>query len=52
MSLNIPNSITNYNASSTGMIEECRRQSALASYADREDINLMNLLDQILLDAE
>ena len=52
MSLNIPNSIPEYNASATEMIEECRRQSALASYTDREDTNSMNLLDQILLDAE
>ena len=52
MSLNNPSSITNFKASSTEMIEEYRRQSALASYLDREDINLMNLLDQILQDSE
>lgn len=52
MSINIPNFIINYSASSTEMIEEYRRQSALASCADREDSNLMNLLDQILLEAE
>ncbi|WP_293597265.1 MULTISPECIES: antitoxin MazE-like protein [unclassified Polynucleobacter] len=52
MSLNSLHSITNYNATSTEMIEECRRQSALASSLDRADIDLMNFLDQILLEAE
>ena len=45
-------SITNYNATSTKMIEKYRRQSALASSVDRADIDLMNFLGQILLDAE
>lgn len=52
MLLNSPNPITNYSAISVELIEESRRQSALASSADRADIDLMNFLDQILLDAE
>lgn len=52
MPFNNLHSITNYKATSTEMIEEHRRQSALASSVDRADIDLMNFLDQILLDAE
>ena len=52
MPLNAPKPITNYAVTSVELIEEYRRQSALASSADRADINLMDFLDQILLDTE
>lgn len=47
-----PKPLTNYTVTSAELIEEYRRQSALASSADRADIGLMNFLDQILLDTE
>ena len=49
---NSPKTINNDTATSVELIEEYRRQSALASSADRADINLMDFLDQILLDTE
>jgi hypothetical protein len=52
MSSNSSNPITNCSASSTELIDEYRRQSTLASLADRTDVDLMNFLDAILLDAE
>jgi hypothetical protein len=47
---NSPKTINNDTATSVELIEEYRRQSALASSADRADIDLMDFLDQILLD--
>ena len=44
--------INNDTATSVELIEEYRRQSALASSADRANIDLMDFLDQILLDTE
>ena len=52
MPVNTPKPITSYVVTSVELIEEYRRQSALASSADRADIDLMNFLDQILLDTE
>jgi len=52
MPVNTPKPITSYAVTSVALIEEYRRQSALASSADRADIDLMNFLDQILLDTE
>jgi hypothetical protein len=52
MPVNTPKPITSYAVTSVELIEEYRRQSALASSADRADIDLMNFLDQILLDTE
>jgi hypothetical protein len=47
-----PEPLANYAVTSAELIEEYRRQSALASSADRTDIGLMSFLDQILLDTE
>jgi len=52
MPVNTPKPITNCAVTSVELIEEYRRQSALASSADRADIDLMDFLDQILLDTE
>jgi hypothetical protein len=40
----------NYPAAALELTEECRRQSELASLADRADVDLMTFLDQALLD--
>jgi Protein of unknown function (DUF3018) len=37
---------------STGFIEECRRQSALAAQSDREDHELMAFMDLALSDLQ
>jgi len=52
MPLISPKPLTNYTAILLESLEECRRQSALASSADRADMDLMNFLDQILIDTE
>jgi hypothetical protein len=40
----------NYPAAALELTEEFRRQSELASLADRADVDLMTFLDQALLD--
>jgi hypothetical protein len=52
MSLDTAKSLTCCNTISIEKIEEYRCQSALASSADRADIDLMIFLDQALLDNE
>jgi hypothetical protein len=52
MSSNTPNPIINCNTAPKELFEEYQRQSALASSADRTDIDLIDFLDQALMDAE